>query len=109
MSKGAVIAAVVVGGVVILGGAALAMASGKPSYPNLAPPPPPPPQDSLGRFIVREGYAALDEFGHSNVVTTYTGGEKAGSYIAKNLATGGLYGTVKGGVNLAKKAWNSIF
>lgn len=110
MSKGAVVAAVVVGTVVIIGGAALAMASTKPNpYPDLAPPPPPPPQDSLGRYLVREGGAFLDELGHNDYVKSYTGGEKAAPYVVKNLATGGLYGTVKGGVSLAKKAWNAIF
>lgn len=110
MSKGAVVAAVVVGGVVILGFAAMASASTKPVIlPDLAPPPPPPPQDSLGRYIVQEGGKALDELGHSDIVKTYTGGEKAAPYIIKNLATGGLYGTAKGAVNVGKKIWSSIF
>lgn len=110
MHKGAVVAAVVVGGVVILGIAGYAMASSKPVIlPNLGPPPPPPAPDSLGRYIVQEGGRALDQLGHSDIVKTYTGGEKAGSYILKTVATGGLYSTGKGAVSVGKKIWNSIF
>jgi hypothetical protein len=107
MAKGAVVAAVIVGGVVILGIAGFAAASTKPVIlPDLGPPPPPPPPDSLGRYLVQEGGKALDELGHSDIVKTYTGGEKAGPYIVKNLATGGLYGTGKGAVNVAKKIYS---
>jgi len=110
VSKGAVIAAVAAGAVVILGGAALALASSKPNpYPNLGAPPPPPPVDSLGRYLVQQGGAALDELGHNDYVKTYTGGEKAAPYIVKNLATGGLYGTAKGVASTAKKIIGSLF
>ena len=108
MTKGAVVTAVVVGGVVILGGAAIAMAyTSKPVVrPFVAPPPPPPPPQTIGGLIATAGGQLLDQLGHNDIVKTYTGGESAGSYIVKNVATGGLYGTAEGAKNVAKKVWS---
>ena len=110
MSKGAVIAGVVVVVVVIVGGGALAMASSKPVIlPDLAPPPPPPAPPSLGTFIVGQGFDLAKDAYNNPYVKTYTGGEAAAPYIVKNVATGGLYGTAKGIVNVGKKLLGSIF
>lgn len=106
------ITAVVVGGVVILGGTVIAFAAGsKPAVggPQYIPPPPPPPPLTPGGLLVTAGGQLLDQLGHNDVVTTYTGGEKAAPYIIKNIATGGLYGTAKGAVNVGKKIISSIF
>lgn len=109
MTKSKVIVFVVVGGIVLVGGAALAMAatSAKPVVrPPLGPPPPPPPDGSLASRLLTGAY---DELNKDPYINMYTGGEDAKSYIVKNVATGGLYGTAKGIKNVGTKIWHSIF
>jgi hypothetical protein len=105
MSKGAIIAGGAVLAVVVIGGAALAFAStpAPSKYPNLGPPPPPPPDGTLGSAIAQLGAGALDKLGHNDVVKTLTDSESAGSYVAKNVATGGLYSVYAGAKGVLSK------